>query len=122
MDEPLSALDALTRPTLQDEIERIFLLSHKTVLLITNDVDEGIRLADRIIPLSAGPAATLGEPVIVDLPRPRDRRALNHDPRFKEIRAAVVRSLIQLGPKQRNALRSEAPGTAIDVRTVQVGV
>lgn len=104
MDEPLSALDALTRPTLQDEIERIFMLSHKTALLITNDVDEGIRLADRIVPLGAGPAATLGEPVPVDLPRPRDRRALNHDPRFTQIRNEVVRSLVRLGPKQRGTL------------------
>jgi nitrate/nitrite transport system ATP-binding protein len=122
MDEPLSALDALTRPTLQDEIERIFMLSHKTVLLITNDVDEGIRLADRIIPLSAGPAATLGEAIPVDLARPRDRRALNHDPRFKEIRAAVVRSLVQLGPKRQSSLRAEPAVAALDSRTVQVGV
>ncbi|HMJ14346.1 MAG TPA: ABC transporter ATP-binding protein [Polyangiaceae bacterium] len=121
MDEPLSALDALTRPTLQDEIERIFLLSHKTVLLITNDVDEGIRLADRIIPLSAGPAATLGDPVIVDLPRPRDRRALNHNPRFKEIRAEIVRSLVQLGPKNRSSVRPEPRVAALDSRTVEVG-
>jgi nitrate/nitrite transport system ATP-binding protein len=121
MDEPLSALDALTRPTLQDEIERIFMLSRKTVLLITNDVDEGIRLADRIVPLSAGPAATLGEPVVVDLPRPRDRRALNHDPRFKEIRATVVRSLVQLGPKHRKSVPPEPQAAALDSRAVQVG-
>ncbi|MES1204392.1 MAG: ABC transporter ATP-binding protein, partial [Pseudomonadota bacterium] len=60
MDEPLGALDALTRATLQDEISRIWAETHKTVVLITNDVDEGILLADRIIPLSMGPAATLG--------------------------------------------------------------
>ena len=63
LDEPLGALDALTRATLQDEIERIWRQERKTVVLITNDVDEAILLADRIIPLSAGPRATLGPPV-----------------------------------------------------------
>ena len=63
MDEPLGALDALTRATLQDEIVRIWEQDRKTVVLITNDVDEGILLADRIIPLSAGPGATLGPSV-----------------------------------------------------------
>src|SRR5438105_1025426 len=79
LDEPLSALDALTRATLQDEIGRIWLQDKKTVVLITNDVDEGILLADRIIPLSAGPNATLGPSVTVHIPRPRDRKAINHD-------------------------------------------
>src|SRR5204863_6253301 len=60
LDEPLGALDALTRSTLQDEIGRIWEQDKKTVVLITNDVDEGIYLSDRIIPLSAGPNATLG--------------------------------------------------------------
>ena len=61
LDEPLSALDALTRSTLQDEIERIWEADKKTVVLITNDVDEALLLADRIIPLSPGPGATLGD-------------------------------------------------------------
>jgi len=73
LDEPLGALDALTRATLQDEIERIWEQDKRTVVLITNDVDEGILLADRIIPLSAGPNATLGPSVRVDIERPRDR-------------------------------------------------
>jgi nitrate/nitrite transport system ATP-binding protein len=103
MDEPLSALDALTRATLQDEVERIWERDKKTVLLITNDVDEGILLADRIIPLSAGPGATLGPAVVVDLDRPRDRKAINHDPRFKRIRNEVIAYL--LGPgRKRNVL------------------
>lgn len=97
MDEPLSALDALTRATLQDEIERIWEADRKTVVLITNDVDEGILLADRIIPLSAGPGATLGPAVAVDIERPRDRKALNHDPRFKEIRKEVIGYLLGEG-------------------------
>ena len=90
LDEPLSALDALTRTTLQDEISRIWQEDRKTVVLITNDVDEGILLADRIIPLGAGPGATLGPAVTVDLPRPRDRKELNHVPRFKGIRREII--------------------------------
>jgi nitrate/nitrite transport system ATP-binding protein len=94
MDEPLSALDALTRATLQDEISRIWSEDRKTVVLITNDVDEGILLADRIIPLSAGPRATLGPSVAVQIERPRDRKALNHDPEFKRIRKEVIQYLL----------------------------
>jgi nitrate/nitrite transport system ATP-binding protein len=97
LDEPLSALDALTRAVLQDEIARIWADSKKTVVLITNDVDEGIIVADRIIPLSAGPRATLGPSVKVDIERPRDRKALNHDPRFKEIRKEVIGYLLVQG-------------------------
>ncbi len=94
LDEPLSALDALTRATLQDEISRLWLENQKTVVLITNDPDEGIYLADRIIPLSAGPGATLGPSIRIDFPRPRDRKALNHDPRFKEIRRELIEFLL----------------------------
>ena len=97
LDEPLSALDALTRAVLQDEIARIWSESKKTVVLITNDVDEGIMVADRIIPLSAGPGATLGASVNVNIERPRDRKALNHDPRFKAIRKEVIGYLIGKG-------------------------
>jgi nitrate/nitrite transport system ATP-binding protein len=90
MDEPLGALDALTRATLQEEIVRIWEQDRKTAILITNDVDEGILMADRIIPLSAGPGATLGPSLAIDIPRPRDRKAINHHPRFKEIRREVI--------------------------------
>ena len=94
LDEPLSALDALTRATLQDEISRIWQENRKTVVLITNDPDEGIYLADRIIPLSSSPSATLGPSIRIDIPRPRDRKALNHDRRFKEIRREVIEFLL----------------------------
>ena len=100
MDEPLGALDALTRATLQDEIERIWERDKKTVVMITNDVDEGILLADRIIPLSAGPGATLGPAVAVDLERPRDRKAINHDARFKGIRNRVIGYLTGEGKRK----------------------
>jgi nitrate/nitrite transport system ATP-binding protein len=94
LDEPLSALDALTRATLQDEIGRIWEKDRKTVVMITNDVDEGILLADRIIPLSAGPGATLGPELVVDIPRPRDRTAINHNARFKAIRREITDYLL----------------------------
>jgi nitrate/nitrite transport system ATP-binding protein len=90
LDEPLSALDALTRATLQDEISRIWSADKKTVVMITNDPDEGIYLADRIIPLTAGPGATLGPSFAVEIPRPRDRKAINHDEHFKRLRRDVV--------------------------------
>jgi nitrate/nitrite transport system ATP-binding protein len=109
LDEPLSALDALTRATLQDEIESIWESNHKTVVMITNDVDEGILLADRIIPLSAGPGATLGPAVRVDLDRPRDRKALNHDARFKTIRGKVISYLLGAGKKARTQLTVARP-------------
>jgi nitrate/nitrite transport system ATP-binding protein len=101
LDEPLSALDALTRATLQDEIERIWEADKKTVVLITNDVDEALLLADRIIPLTPGPGATLGESVAVTLARPRDRKALNHDPEFKRLRALVTNQLLGYGARRR---------------------
>lgn len=94
LDEPLGALDALTRATLQDEISRIWSENHKTVVLITNDVDEGILLADRVIPLSAAPSATLGPSFKIDIPRPRDRKAINHDERFKAIRRDIINWLL----------------------------
>jgi nitrate/nitrite transport system ATP-binding protein len=100
LDEPLSALDALTRANLQDELTRIWNEEKKTVLLITNDVDEALILADRIIPLDPGPRASLGPAFAVDLPRPRDRRALNHDARFKELRGAVTQYLIDAGGRR----------------------
>jgi nitrate/nitrite transport system ATP-binding protein len=94
LDEPLSALDALTRATLQDEISRIWQEDRKTVVMITNDPDEGIYLADRIIPLTAGPAATLGPSFPVEIPRPRDRKGINHDPRFKQLRRGIIDFLL----------------------------
>ena len=94
MDEPLSALDALTRANLQDEIVRIWSEEHKTVLLITNDVDEALMMADRIIPLETGPRARLGPSFIVDVPRPRDRREMNHDEGFQALRAKITQHLL----------------------------
>ncbi|HVU22699.1 MAG TPA: ABC transporter ATP-binding protein [Opitutus sp.] len=90
LDEPLGALDALTRATLQDEISRLWQENRRTVVLITNDPDEAILLADRVIPLGAGPRATFGPAFAVDIPRPRDRLALNHDAHFKRLRKDIL--------------------------------
>ena len=89
-DEPLSALDALTRANLQDEIAHIRSMHNQTIVLITNDPDEAILLADRVIPLAAGPHATLGPSFLVDIPRPRDRKGLNHDDHFKQLRRDII--------------------------------
>ncbi len=97
LDEPLSALDALTRANLQDEIEAIWRQEKKTVVLITNDVDEAILLADRIIPLNPGPNATLGPEFKVSIPRPRDRSAINNVTEFKRLRAEITTYLMEAG-------------------------
>jgi nitrate/nitrite transport system ATP-binding protein len=94
LDEPLSALDALTRATLQDEISRIWQEEMKTVVLVTNDPDEALLLADRVIPLSAGPNATLLDPIPVSLERPRDRRTLLEYHEFKKLRNDIIDSLM----------------------------
>jgi nitrate/nitrite transport system ATP-binding protein len=107
LDEPLSALDALTRATLQDEISRIWQENQKTVLMITNDPDEGIYLADRIIPLTAGPNATLGPSMKVEIPRPRDRKAINHDPHFKSLRREVINFMLGSRQKQHTTVQKK---------------
>ncbi|MEO0668981.1 MAG: nitrate ABC transporter ATP-binding protein [Pseudomonadota bacterium] len=95
LDEPLSALDALTRANLADEIERIWEADKKTCVLITNDVDEAIILADRIIALN--PDGTLGEEFKVSIPRPRDRMEMNNNDTFKRLRADVTKYLMDVG-------------------------
>lgn len=97
LDEPLSALDALTRGNLQDEILQIWEQEKKTVILITNDVDEAIYMADRVIPLNPGPDATFGPDFKVNIPRPRDRTALNHNEEFKHLRADITKYLMAIG-------------------------
>ncbi len=100
LDEPLSALDALTRANLQDEIVRIWSEERKSVLLITNDVDEALMMADRIIPLEIGPRARLGPSFTVDIARPRDRREMNHEPRFQALRAEITQHLLGLAQRR----------------------
>ncbi|MEO1397952.1 MAG: nitrate ABC transporter ATP-binding protein [Pseudomonadota bacterium] len=107
MDEPLSALDALTRAKLQDEFADISEKERKTIILITNDVDEAILLADRIIPLTPGPNATLGPEFKVNLPRPRDRGAMNSSDEFIRLRAEVTEYLIQIGIERHKDVEQE---------------
>ena len=93
MDEPFGALDALTRAHLQDELMRITSRTGSTVIMVTHDVDEAVLLADRVVMMTNGPAATIGEIVEVDMPRPRDRLALANDPHYHHIRARVLEFL-----------------------------
>jgi nitrate/nitrite transport system ATP-binding protein len=116
MDEPLSALDALTRASLQDEFERIGRVAGKTSVLVTNDVDEALLLADRIIPLSAGPKATLGPSIAVEIERPRDRRELNHDSRFRSLRGHVVEYLMST-----RRARTSTPAPQLDAPNIALG-
>ncbi|HEU4775477.1 MAG TPA: ABC transporter ATP-binding protein [Telluria sp.] len=93
MDEPFGALDALTRAHLQDELLRIVAKTGSTVVMVTHDVDEAVLLSDRIVMMTNGPAATIGEIVTVRLPRPRERVALAHDPLYMEYRTTVLEFL-----------------------------
>ncbi len=95
MDEPFGALDALTRASLQDELMRIVQETHATTLMVTHDVDEAVLLSDRIVMLTNGPAATIGEVLSVDLPRPRDRLALAEDAHYHRLRHEVLEFLYQ---------------------------
>ena len=82
LDEPFGALDALTRAHLQDELLKIVAKTGSTVLMVTHDVDEAVLLSDRIVMMTNGPAATIGDVVVVNLPRPRERMALINDSRY----------------------------------------
>ncbi len=108
LDEPFGALDALTRAHLQDEVMRIQAELHNTVLMITHDVDEAVLLSDRIVMMTNGPAATIGQVMAVDLPRPRDRIALADDPHYNHCRHEVLSFLYE---KQRKVepLHGRAP-------------
>jgi nitrate/nitrite transport system ATP-binding protein len=100
MDEPLGALDALTRGNLQDEILNIWNKNKRTALLITNDVDEGIYMADRIIPLRPGPKATLGPEFKINIDRPRDKTALNDNEDYKKTRNSIIKYLMDIGSER----------------------
>ncbi len=95
MDEPFGSLDALTRAHLQDELMKIVVATNSTVVMVTHDVDEAVLLSDRIVMMTNGPAATIGEILTVDLPRPRDRLALANDVHYHRLRSAVLQFLYQ---------------------------
>ncbi|MBS0427461.1 MAG: ABC transporter ATP-binding protein [Proteobacteria bacterium] len=90
MDEPFGALDALTRAKLQDELLAIVQKTQSTVVMVTHDVDEAVLLSDRIVMMTNGPAATIGEVLRVDLPRPRNRVELAEDRDYVHCRKAVI--------------------------------
>jgi nitrate/nitrite transport system ATP-binding protein len=90
MDEPFGALDALTRAKLQDELLAIVANTQSTVVMVTHDVDEAVLLSDKIVMMTNGPAATIGEVLHVDLPRPRSRVTLADDPAYLHYRKAVI--------------------------------
>lgn len=95
MDEPFGALDALTRAALQDELNLVMAKTGATVVMVTHDVDEAVLLSDRVVMLTNGPAATIGEILSVQLPRPRDRLTLASDAEYIRCRAAILEFLYQ---------------------------
>ncbi|MCR9626649.1 ABC transporter ATP-binding protein [Vibrio antiquarius] len=95
MDEPFGALDALTRAHLQDALMKIQAELNNTVIMITHDVDEAVLLSDKIVMMTNGPAATIGEVLEVNLPRPRERVALADDVQYQKCRQAVLKFLYE---------------------------
>jgi nitrate/nitrite transport system ATP-binding protein len=95
MDEPFGALDSLTRANLQEHLMRIQQKVENTVIIITHDVDEAVLLSDRVIMMTNGPSATIGEILEVNLPRPRDRVALQKDPEYIRCREAILSFLYE---------------------------
>ncbi len=111
MDEPFGALDALTRAHLQDQVMEIQTELGNTVIMITHDVDEAVLLSDRIVMMTNGPAATIGEILSVDIPRPRDRLALAEDPAYIHCRQQVLRFLYEKQRKLETLPASKASTT-----------
>ena len=95
MDEPFGALDALTRAHMQDSLMEIQNELNNTVIMITHDVDEAVLLSDRIVMMTNGPAATIGEILDINLERPRNRLALAEDPEYNRLRSSVLRFLYE---------------------------
>ncbi|MFK8082203.1 MAG: ABC transporter ATP-binding protein [Granulosicoccus sp.] len=117
LDEPLSALDALTRARLQDELVSISQKEKKTIILITNDVDEALLLADRIITLTPAPAAQLAKEFCVDIPRPRERAAMNHNEQFIALRANLTRHLLTLSETRTQQHGKSSTPNVVPIRT-----
>ena len=107
LDEPFGALDALTRGVIQDELIRIWSQTDQTVFMITHDVDEAILLSDRILLMSNGPKARAVETVTVDIPRPRVRSELIHNPKYYPIRNHLVDFLVNRSQKAVEAPKSD---------------
>ncbi|EMP4396488.1 ABC transporter ATP-binding protein [Vibrio parahaemolyticus] len=113
MDEPFGALDALTRAHLQDALMKIQAELNNTVIMITHDVDEAVLLSDKIVMMTNGPAATIGEVLEVNLPRPRERVALADDAQYQKCRQAVLKFLYEKQSKvEIPASKEDQPKTA----------
>jgi len=95
MDEPFGALDSLTRANLQEHLMRIQQKAQNTVIIITHDIDEAVLLSDRVIMMTNGPSATIGEILEVNLPRPRERVALQSNPEYTRCREAILSFLYE---------------------------
>ncbi len=111
MDEPFGALDALTRAHLQDSLMEIQRELKNTVIMITHDVDEAVLLSDRIVMMTNGPAATVGEILDIDLPRPRNRLALADDAHYNHLRHEVLRFLYEKQRKTDDLSSNNSSGT-----------
>ena len=90
LDEPFGALDAITKEELQEELLKIWNTQRCTVLMITHDIDEALFLADRLVMMTNGPAAGIGEVLTIDFPRPRSREDIMEDPRYYELRNSAL--------------------------------
>jgi bicarbonate transport system ATP-binding protein len=90
LDEPFGALDAITKEELQEELLKIWNTQKCTVLMITHDIDEALFLADRLVMMTNGPSAGIGEVLTIDFPRPRDREVIMEDPRYYELRNSAL--------------------------------
>ncbi|MGB7343599.1 MAG: ABC transporter ATP-binding protein [Pirellulaceae bacterium] len=119
LDEPLSALDAMTRSVLQEEILKIWEEERQTCVMITNDVDEAILVADRIVPLNPGPNASLGPAFTVELDRPRKSTELNHNASFKGLRNAVTNYLVAVRQKSRDDEAATTTAPRIELPDLQ---
>ncbi len=121
LDEPLSALDALTRANIQDEIIRIWEQDRRTIVMITNDVDEAVLMADRIVPLTMGPEATLDNAFPVNLSRPRNRTTLNTNPEFRHLRSGISRFMVALNDESK-AMKSKQIVDLPDIMPIDFSV
>ena len=131
LDEPFGMLDGITRIQLQQELVRLWEADQKTVLMVTHDVDEAIFLADRVVMMTNGPEATIGEILEIDLPRPRNREAVLDDPHFYALRGHLLDFLenrSHLRPTERvqeaTRLRNppHKPHTAVPAAEIEAGV
>ncbi|KAA9129818.1 ABC transporter ATP-binding protein [Marinihelvus fidelis] len=120
LDEPFGALDALTRSSLQDSMMEITAELNNTVIMVTHDVDEAVLLSDRIVMMTNGPAATVGEILDIPLPRPRERMALVEDPTYVHCRSEVLRFLYEKQRKVEAIERGKGETAKADARESKV--